>query len=140
MLKLKKKAAEEKKADDPPPTEGTIIETSEDMKEDSCSVSASGLKLLGVGGKEVKRDGGRKTKKTTPGEIRIQKDIAELDAGDVASVEFPNPKDLTSFNVFVKPDQGYWKGARYHFTFTIPADYPHTPPTVGTLTRVRIPC
>ena len=132
MLKLKKKpATEERKADEAIPAEDTNGEALSDMKEDTGAASGSGLKLLGVGGKEVKREGARKTKKTTPGEIRIQKDIAELDAGDVATVDFPNPKDLTAFNVFVKPDQGYWKGARYHFTFTIPADYPHTPPTVS---------
>jgi ubiquitin-conjugating enzyme E2 M len=122
MLKLKKKTEEKK--------EELMVEEGKEEDEPSSTSSGPGLKLLGIGGKEVKKDTVKKTKKTTPGEIRIQKDIAELDAGDVASVEFPNPKDLTSFNVYVKPDQGYWKGARYHFTFNIPADYPHTPPTV----------
>lgn len=32
--------------------------------------------------------------------------------------------------VQVKPDSGFWKGASYHFTFTIPALYPHDPPKV----------
>jgi len=42
------------------------------------------LSLIGgIGGKKVgSKDGGRK--KRTPGEIRIQKDIAELDSGTVA--------------------------------------------------------
>ncbi len=31
----------------------------------------------------------------------------------------------------VKPDSGFWKGASYHFTFTIPALYPHDPPKVS---------
>jgi ubiquitin-conjugating enzyme E2 M len=129
MLKLKKKV-EEKKAEEGVDLTDSGAVRLEEGKEEEVS-SAGGLKLLGIGGREVKKDGGKKTKKTTPGEIRIQKDIAELDAGDVASVEFPNPKDLTSFNVFVRPDQGFWKGARYHFTFNIPADYPHTPPIVS---------
>lgn len=33
----------------------------------------------------------------------------------------------------VKPDSGFWKGASYHFTFTIPALYPHDPPKVSRL-------
>lgn len=103
MLKLKKKA-EEKKIEDAIAASEASMDM--DMKDDSTVGVPGGLKLLGVGGKEVRKDGAKKTKKTTPGEIRIQKDIAELDAGDVASVEFPNPKDLTSFNVFVSPDQG----------------------------------
>ena len=104
------------------------------------------MSLLGIGGKKVSKAGGA-TKKKTPGEIRIQKvsaagaeriglartdeilarsiprpqDIAELDGGDVARITFPNPNDLTSFNVDVTPDTGFWKGATYHFTFNIPA-------------------
>jgi hypothetical protein len=43
-----------------------------------------------------------RTKKRTPGEIRIQKDIAELDGGRIATVTFPDPNDLTKFNVEVR--------------------------------------
>jgi ubiquitin-protein ligase len=50
-------------------------------------------------------------------------DIADLDGGKVAEVEFPNPNDLTIFYVIVKPDSGYWKGAPYKFLLEIPADY-----------------
>ncbi len=50
-------------------------------------------------------------------------DIAELDAGKAATVEFPNPNDLTKFNVTVTPDTGFWKGATYKFTFIIPDHY-----------------
>jgi len=80
-----------------------------------------------------------RTKKRTPGEIRIQKDIAELDGGKIAVVTFPNPNDLTKFNVEVKPDTGYWTGANYLFTFTIPALYPHEPPKVHCQTQIYHP-
>lgn len=36
----------------------------------------------------------------------------------------------------VKPDSGFWKGASYDFTFTIPALYPHDPPKVNPVTNV----
>jgi len=89
------------------------------------------LSVFGVGGKQIKSTTAKKvTKKRTPGEIRIQKDIAELDGGAVAQIDFPNPNDLTSFNVTVMPDSGFWSGAKYLFTFTIPSDYPHKPPKV----------
>ncbi len=85
-----------------------------------------GIKLLGIGGKSSRTDGGKKSgKKKTPGEIRIQKgaiyiyiyissqsllmrvfsfsclrkDITDLDGGSVAQVDFPNPNDLTNFSV-----------------------------------------
>jgi len=94
--------------------------------------------LGGIGGKKVKKTEST-GKKRTPGEIRIQKDITELDSGKVATVSFPNPNDLTLFNIDVKPDSGYWKGAQYNFTFTIPALYPHEPPKVHCNTAIYHP-
>jgi len=92
---------------------------------------SGGIKLLGIGGKSSRTDGVKKSgKKKTPGEIRIQKDITDLDGGSVAQVDFPNPNDLTNFSVIITPDSGFWTGARYPFTFAIPALYPHEPPKV----------
>ena len=68
-----------------------------------------------------------------------QTDIAELDGGKVAKISFPNPNDLSSFDVSVTPDSGYWKSATYHFTFQIPAHYPHSPPKVECNTRIYHP-
>jgi ubiquitin-conjugating enzyme E2 M len=66
-------------------------------------------------------------------------DIAELDGGKVAKIDFPNANDLTTFDVTISPDSGYWKGATYHFTFTIPPHYPHSPPKVDCLTKIYHP-
>lgn len=66
-------------------------------------------------------------------------DIAELDGGKVAEVTFPNPNDLTAFNVIVSPDTGFWIGAKYLFTFSIPALYPHEPPKVLCKTKIYHP-
>jgi len=93
--------------------------------------------LGGIGGQAVSA---KKTKtKRTPGEIRIQKDIAELDGGKVAVTEFPSSSDLTKFFVVVSPDTGFWKGATYRFSFTIPPDYPHKPPKVHCQTNIYHP-
>lgn len=66
-------------------------------------------------------------------------DIGELEGGKVAKIEFPNPNDLTAFNVSISPDTGYWRGATYHFTFTIPPHYPHSPPKVECNTKIYHP-
>ena len=126
MIRLKKKAAaaapkEDEKMADAPKANG----------EEKVSI-------LGIGGRKVAKATGSKKRKT-PGEIRIQKDIAELDGGDVAQIKFPNANDLTKFNVIVTPDTGFWKGATYHFTFTIPAMYPHEPPKVHCDTKIFHP-
>jgi hypothetical protein len=41
----------------------------------------------------------------------------------VATIEFPNPNDLTTFKVFITPDTGYWNGATYEFQLDVPALY-----------------
>ncbi|KAG5184381.1 ubiquitin-conjugating enzyme/RWD-like protein [Tribonema minus] len=97
-----------------------------------------GVKLLGIGGRRTKKTGKAPPKKT-PGEIRIQKDIAELDGGTVATITFPDPNNLCKFEVLVTPDSGYWKGASYNFTFTIPGHYPHDPPKVLCNTKIYHP-
>lgn len=69
----------------------------------------------------------------------VCQDIAELDGGSVAQVEFPNANDLTNFNVVVTPDSGFWSGARYSFSLAIPAGYPHEPPKVVCKTKIYHP-
>ena len=66
-------------------------------------------------------------------------DIAELDGGSVARVNFPNPNDLTHFEVIVTPDSGFWCGATYQFTIAIPPLYPHEAPKVTCRTKVYHP-
>ena len=50
-------------------------------------------------------------------------DIAELDGGKVATIEFPNPNDLTAFVVKITPDSGFWNRATFSFKLEIPALY-----------------
>ena len=74
---------------------------------------------------------------TTPYIIII--DIGELDGGKVATVTFPKVNDLSNFNVVIKPDSGYWKGATYKFVFVVPPHYPHSPPKVDCTTKIYHP-
>jgi ubiquitin-conjugating enzyme E2 M len=139
MLALKKK----READAAQKAENDKMAVDEDAAAAAAPTTNNKLDLLGVGGKKVKngQDGSASGagKKRSPGEIRIQKDIAELDGGKVATVSFPNANDLTSFDVCVCPDSGYWQNASYHFTFTIPPHYPHSPPKVECKTKIYHP-
>mmetsp|Transcript_15411 Transcript_15411/g.21084 ORF Transcript_15411/g.21084 Transcript_15411/m.21084 type:complete len:220 (-) Transcript_15411:1677-2336(-) len=139
MIRIAKKPALE-------PTKSSSVSTepSDNVASSSATNGESNqgsLSVLGIGGKQLRTGAEKKvgTKKRSPGEIRIQKDIAELDGGSVAQVEFPDPNDLTNFNVIVKPDSGFWSGARYNFTFSIPAGYPHEPPKVICKTKIYHP-
>ena len=141
MIRLKKKQAEAKAAEAEEAAAAAAAPESADGAGAPATEGAEGkVSLLGIGGKKVSKAAtGPTGKKKTPGEIRIQKDIAELDGGDVAQIKFPNANDLTKFNVIVTPDTGFWKGATYHFTFTIPAMYPHEPPKVHCDTKIFHP-
>ena len=86
----------------------------------------------------------KRTKKSsgvqrTSGELRIQHDINELDCGSIAEPEFPNPNDLTNFNVIIRPEQGMWCGGRFVFNFIIASDYPYKPPKVTCRTKIYHP-
>jgi ubiquitin-conjugating enzyme E2 M len=141
MLALKKKR--EAQAAKNSASEATTDASSSDGSDTDTlkKVEAPGkLSLLGIGGKTTSTNRIKNpSKRRTPGEIRIQKDIAELDAGEVATIHFPNANDLTTFKVSVSPDSGYWKGATYDFKFTIPPHYPHSPPKVECNTRIYHP-
>lgn len=162
MLALKKKREAEAKA-------AAAAADGDTAMTDANGGGEEKVSLLGVGGKKKATKTGKEGKKRTPGEIRIQKgapqemirferlrpavltharssaplssitDIAELDGGKVATIHFPNPNDLTSFDVSICPDSGYWQHATYHFTFTIPPHYPHSPPKVECKTKIYHP-
>jgi len=79
-------------------------------------------------------------KRQTAGEIRLQKDISELHLTKSTTIEFPNGKDeLLDFNVTIKPEEGFHKGATIAFTFKVSPMYPHEAPKVKCKTKVYHP-
>mmetsp|Transcript_1090 Transcript_1090/g.3187 ORF Transcript_1090/g.3187 Transcript_1090/m.3187 type:complete len:211 (-) Transcript_1090:965-1597(-) len=130
MLALKKKREAEKKEAEA---------AAKLAKENGVQEPKGQVSLFGIGGEKKSKKGEGAAKKRTPGEIRIQKDIAELDGGKVATITFPKANDLTTFDVAVSPDTGYWQGATYDFTFNIPPHYPHSPPKVECKTKIYHP-
>jgi len=77
-----------------------------------------------------------RTKTTT---TTLTTDLAEVELGTAATITFPNPNDLTDFQVQIGPESGYWTGAEFLFAFRFPAEYPHTPPKVTCLTKILHP-
>lgn len=79
-------------------------------------------------------------KKRSAAEIRIQKDLALVEAEeDAASVSFPNPDDLTEFILSVSPKKGPWSGGVFDFSFRVNPDYPYSPPKVLCETKIYHP-
>ncbi|KAG8377735.1 hypothetical protein BUALT_Bualt08G0063900 [Buddleja alternifolia] len=85
-------------------------------------------------------DGKPPGKKQSAGELRLHKDISELNMPHTCSIEFPNGKDeLMNFEVIIRPDEGYYVGGRFVFSFQISPIYPHDPPKVKCKTKVYHP-
>ncbi|PWZ24646.1 hypothetical protein Zm00014a_024182, partial [Zea mays] len=68
-------------------------------------------------------------KKQSAGELRLHKDISELNLPKTTSISFPNGKDdLMNFEITIRPDEGYYMGGAFVFTFQVSPSYPHDPP------------
>ncbi|KAH9611248.1 hypothetical protein KSS87_011802 [Heliosperma pusillum] len=67
-------------------------------------------------------------------------DISELNLPKSCNISFPNGKDdLMNFEVTIRPDEGYYLGGIFAFTFQVPSVYPHEPPKVKCKTKVYHP-
>lgn len=79
-------------------------------------------------------------KKQTAGELRLNKDISELNLPKSCSISFPNGKDdLMNFEISIKPDEGYYVGGTFLFLFQVSPIYPHEAPKVKCKTKVYHP-
>ncbi|PPQ99553.1 hypothetical protein CVT24_005341 [Panaeolus cyanescens] len=91
----------------------------------------------------------KKKPKTSAAQIRVQKDLTELDLPPTMKTHFPDPADLLNFTLTITPDEGtrflllhisqsnsanntsgMYKGGAFVFSFAINTNYPHDPPKV----------
>jgi len=79
------------------------------------------------------------TKRNTAAQIRITKDINELTLPKNCNMS-PDPDgDLLNFKIIICPDEGFYKGGRFTFSFKVSQNYPHEPPKVKCETKVYHP-
>jgi ubiquitin-conjugating enzyme E2 M len=83
--------------------------------------------------------GASTVKKQSAGELRLHKDISELNLPKSCKISFPNGKnDLMNFEVTIKPDEGYYLSGNFVFSFQVSNMYPHEAPKVKCKTKVRL--
>eukprot|EP01083_Nonionella_stella_P020094 55717_1 len=91
--------------------------------------------------KKQQKKGNKKTK--SPGALRVQVDLDELDLEDLPHVtlNIPEKEDLQNFivNVKITSKDSFWFGATYSFKFVIPDNYPFKPPNVTCLQKIYHP-
>ncbi len=103
------------------------------------------IKLFSVKDKQekeaaAKAAAGTSGPKQSPGEIRLAKDISELTLAKTMGINFPDgAAKITHFVITLKPDEGYYKGGRFVFEFTVPTAYPHEPPKVKCTQKIYHP-
>ncbi|CAG5119962.1 unnamed protein product [Candidula unifasciata] len=91
--------------------------------------------------KQQKKDGESSSgaKRASAAQLRIQKDISELNLPKTCQVEFPDPDDLLNFRIIISPDEEFYRGGRFVFSFKVGQGYPHDPPKVKCETMVYHP-
>ncbi|OJA19550.1 proteasome-mediated degradation [Rhizopogon vesiculosus] len=77
--------------------------------------------------------------KTSAAQIRVQKDLTELDLPPTMKTNFPDPSDLLNFTLTITPDEGMYMGGAFTFSFTINTNYPHEPPKVKCMQTIYHP-
>ncbi|MDI1485257.1 MAG: Chitin synthase, class 3 [Ramalina farinacea] len=84
---------------------------------------------------------GQKKKKVTAAQLRVQKDLQELEGtlGRTMKTTFPNPDDILNFTLTIEPDEGMYKGGSFHFSFAINQNFPHDPPKVKCKQKIYHP-
>ncbi|KAH7983016.1 hypothetical protein MRX96_059395 [Rhipicephalus microplus] len=78
-------------------------------------------------------------KRASAAQLRITKDINELNLPKTCQMEFPDPDDLLNFKLVICPDEGFYRNGRFVFSFRVSPNYPHEPPKVKCDTMVYHP-
>eukprot|EP01024_Parvocaulis_polyphysoides_P053080 TRINITY_DN5275_c0_g1_i1.p2 TRINITY_DN5275_c0_g1~~TRINITY_DN5275_c0_g1_i1.p2 ORF type:complete len:183 (-),score=20.85 TRINITY_DN5275_c0_g1_i1:326-874(-) len=77
--------------------------------------------------------------KQSAGELRLQKDLSELQLG-TNRISFPGGEGKPlHFQIAMVPDDGVYKNGCFQFDFNIAHGYPHEAPKVKCLTKVYHP-
>lgn len=79
------------------------------------------------------------TKQASAAQLRLQKDITELDIPRGISLDFPDPSDLFNFGLTIKPQEGYYKGGQFKFHVEINNNFPIDPPKIRCLNKIYHP-
>ncbi|KIO26552.1 hypothetical protein M407DRAFT_243669 [Tulasnella calospora MUT 4182] len=89
--------------------------------------------------KKTEEAAAKKKPKTSAAQIRVQKDLTELELPSTMKTTFADPSDILNFTLTITPDEGMYKGGCFDFSFAINTNYPHEPPKVKCIPKVYHP-
>lgn len=72
-------------------------------------------------------------------QLRLQKDVTELDLPRGIKVSFPNPSDIFRFDLTIIPQENYYKGGHFNFQVEINNNFPIEPPKIKCKSKIYHP-
>jgi len=76
------------------------------------------------------KEGNQPKQKTSAAQLRLTKDLGELSLPGTCATYHDDPDDLLNFKLTLCPDEGYYRGGKFVFSFKVGNNYPHEPPKV----------
>jgi len=70
--------------------------------------------------------------------LRIQSDLTDIEIPSNVKL-IKKADDLFNFTLTINPNIGYWNGASFEFTFTMPTNYPYAAPKVRCVDKIYHP-
>lgn len=78
-------------------------------------------------------------KQVSAAQIRLQKDVTELELPTSIKIAFPDPANLFNFNIVVRPVEGNYKSGAFRFSVDISDNFPIDPPRIKCLQKIYHP-
>eukprot|EP00826_Nyctotherus_ovalis_P023568 TRINITY_DN1811_c0_g2_i2.p1 TRINITY_DN1811_c0_g2~~TRINITY_DN1811_c0_g2_i2.p1 ORF type:complete len:187 (-),score=52.90 TRINITY_DN1811_c0_g2_i2:4-564(-) len=93
--------------------------------------------------KDAKKGDGGGLKSKTSGELRLQKEMTDLEKDLDKSVRlfYPDKNNIMEFEATINVDdsESLWYPATYKFNVKVPPNYPHDPPRCTCMTKIYHP-
>jgi len=78
------------------------------------------------------------TPKTTPAQLRIEKDLNELDVPKTIQLKNVDSNKM-NFEIIIKPDEGFYSNGNFKFSISINNNFPIDAPKVKCLNKIYHP-
>lgn len=72
-------------------------------------------------------------------QLRLQKDLTELDLPKSIKVNFTNPSNIFNFVLSIVPQEGFYKMGLFKFTVEINENFPIDPPKIRCMQKIYHP-
>lgn len=109
------------------------------QEEAAAAAAAAGLSSTTTESANLSTSANISSSRVSAAQLRLQKDITEIDLPRSIKLTFPDPSDLFNFNLSITPQEGYYKGGTFEFKTEINNNFPIEPPKIKCLNKIYHP-